>query len=96
MKYTMTVKPEAELDILESAKWYEEKQKNLGVRFLDEIDEKLKLVAQNPLNYQVRYKTIRMALVEHFPYAIHFLIEEEKIIVLAVLGTREDPEKWNK
>jgi toxin ParE1/3/4 len=77
-------------------KWYEEKQENLGVRFLDEVDEKLNLVVQNPLHYQVRYKTTRFALIEHFPFAIHFLVEERKVIVLALLGTREAPENWHK
>lgn len=95
MKYTLIVKPEAELDTLKSAKWYEEKQDSLGVRFLEEVEEKLRIITQNPLHYQVRYKSTRMALVEHFPYAIHFLIEGEKVIVLAVIGTREDPEKWH-
>lgn len=47
MKYSLIVKPEAELDTLESAKWYEGKQKNLGVRFLDEIEKKLHLVTQS-------------------------------------------------
>ena len=96
MKYTLIVKPEAELDTLKSAKWYEEKQENLGIRFLDEVEEKLHLITQSPLHYQVRYKATRLALVEHFPYAIHYLIEEEKVIVLAVLGTRENPEQWIK
>ncbi len=91
MKYSLIVKPEAELDTLKSAKWYEEKQKNLGLRFLDEVEEKLLLVTQNPLHYQVRYKATRLALVEHFPHAVHFIVEEEKVIALAVLGTREDP-----
>jgi len=68
----------------------------LGVHFLDEVEEKLHSITQNPLHYQVKYKATRLALVAHFPYAIHFLVEEEKVTVLAVIGTREDPEKWRK
>ncbi len=94
MNYTLIVKPEAELDTLKSAQWYEEKQEKLGVRFLDEVAEKLSLVGQNPFHYQVRYKATRLALVKNFPYAIHFVIEEKNVVVLAVLGTRGDPEKW--
>lgn len=94
MNYTRIIKPEAELDILETAQWYEKKQHDLGLRFLDEVEEKLDLITANPLHYQVRYKTTRLALIEHFPYAIHFIVEEKNVIVLAVLGTREDPEKW--
>jgi hypothetical protein len=33
MSYSLIVKPEAELDMLKSAKWYEEKQVDLGIRF---------------------------------------------------------------
>lgn len=92
MNYTIFIKPEAELDILKTAQWYEEKQHNLGSRFLDEIEEKLNLIKSNPLHYQVRYRTTRLALIKHFPCAIHFAVEKDKVIVLAVLGTREDTE----
>jgi len=96
MKYTLIVKPEAELDMLESAQWYESKQENLGSRFLELVDDKILLIIDNPLHYQIRYKTTRLALVEHFPYAIHFMVEEAVIVVLAVLGTREDSNKREK
>ena len=96
MKYTLTVKPEAELDILESAQWYEKKQENLGLRFMETVEEKLVLLTQNPLHYQASYKATRLALVNQFPYAIHFIVEGKKVIVLAVLGTMEDPNKWSE
>ncbi len=64
MNYTLIVKPEAELDTLKPAQWYEEKQEKLGIRFLDKVEEKLYLVSQNPLHYQARYKATRLALVE--------------------------------
>jgi len=94
VNYRLIVRPEAELDILESSQWYEDKQENLGIRFLDDIEAKMHLITQNPLQYQIRYKNTRLALIEHFPYAIHFLVDGKELIVLAVLGTREDPEKW--
>ena len=54
MNYNLIVKPEAELDILQSAQWYEKKQQDLGLRFLEEVEEKLHLITSNPLHYQVR------------------------------------------
>ena len=41
MSYSLNVKPEAELDMLKSAQWHEEKQVDLGICFLDEIEDKL-------------------------------------------------------
>jgi toxin ParE1/3/4 len=63
MNYNLIVKPEAKLDILKSAQWYEKKQQDLGLRFLDEVEEKLDLITSNPLQYQVRYNTTRFSLI---------------------------------
>ncbi|MEQ8925460.1 MAG: type II toxin-antitoxin system RelE/ParE family toxin [Fulvivirga sp.] len=94
MTYSLIIKPEAELDILNTSNWYEEKQQDLGLRFLDEVEDKLNLITANPYQYQERYKNTRFALIKHFPYAIHFIVEKSTVVVLAILGTREDPEKW--
>lgn len=71
MTYSLVIKPEAELDILNSVKWYEEKQAQLGLRFLEAVELKIKSIINNPLLYQVRYKNTRLALTKTFPYAIH-------------------------
>ncbi len=57
MKYQLVIKPDAELDILESAKWYEEQREKLGYRFLEAVDSKLRLVEKNPLLYQTKIQS---------------------------------------
>jgi len=37
VNYILTYRFEAELDIEETAKWYEQQQINLGFEFLDEV-----------------------------------------------------------
>lgn len=96
MKYHLIIKSAAELDITGSVKWYDEKQQGLGLRFLNDLDQKLQKVKANPLHYQVRYKTIRMAFLDTFEDAIHYIVEENMVYVLAVLATRDDPKKWIK
>ena len=94
MRYILTVKPEAELDIMESSKWYEEQRSELGHHFLDAVNEKISLIEKNPLHYQERYKQTRFALLKGFPYAIHFKLEEGHIYVIAVLSTYRNPQIW--
>lgn len=96
MNYQLIVKPEAELDLQEAAVWYEDQKPGLGLRFLYAGEEKLNLILLHPFNYQLRYKSIRFALVKTFPFAIHFMIEEENIIILAILSTHRDPRIWEK
>lgn len=50
MKYHLIVKPEAELDILEAARWYEQQQSGLGKRFIEAVDDKMSMVEENPLH----------------------------------------------
>ncbi|MEQ8712060.1 MAG: type II toxin-antitoxin system RelE/ParE family toxin [Cyclobacteriaceae bacterium] len=95
MKYQLVIKPDAELDILESAKWYEEQREKLGYRFLEAVDSKLRLVEKNPLLYQSRYNHTRFALLARFPFAIHFTVESDRIYVLAVLSTHKNPRLWS-
>ena len=94
MKYHLIVKPEAELDIVESAKWYEQQRSELGYRLLEAVDEKISLIEKNPLLYQKRYKNMRFALLKRFPFAIHFIVQDNNIYVLAVLSTHRNPQSW--
>ena len=96
MEYELIIKPEAELDIAETMRWYAEKQEELGLRFVADLDEKIAKVQANPLHYQIRYKSVRMAFLDIFQDAIHFTVEENTVYVHAVLGTSRDPQLWSK
>ena len=94
MTYEVIIKPSAEIDITEIAKWYESKSQGLGFRFLEAMDLKTHFLEQNPNQYQIRYKNIRFVLIEPFPYAIHFTTESQKVYIHAVLSTDRDPKIW--
>ncbi len=94
MSYDLIIKPAAEKDLLEIAQWYEEKKEGLGIQFLDSVDEKVETIQTNPNLFQIRYKSIRLALVSRFPYLIHYFVEDQKIYVIAVLSASRDPEIW--
>jgi len=68
----------------------------LGDRFLDELDEKMLKIQANPLHYQIRYKSVRMAFLDIFQDAIHYTVEENTVYVHAILGTRRDPQLWTR
>lgn len=61
MNYNLIVKPEAELDILRTAQWYEKKQQDLGLRFLDEVEEKLDWIGADTVVPNKRMIRLRIA-----------------------------------
>lgn len=94
MKLIVTIR--AKKDILKASKWYEEKQKGLGRRFANTIRQEFSFIKNNCETYQIRYKTTRTAVVNVFPYMIHYSIETDKnlITILAVMHTSLNPAKW--
>jgi plasmid stabilization system protein ParE len=91
MKYKIFISEAAEFDINESYFWYEKKQPQLGENFKNQVVLILNRIEENPLIFQVKYSKIRVAFINKFPYGIHFIIENEKIIVLAVFHTSINP-----
>ncbi|WP_109832746.1 hypothetical protein [Reichenbachiella versicolor] len=96
MDYELIIKPEAELDIADTMRWYDEKQEGLGLRFIGDLDQKIAKVQANPLHYQIRYKSMRMAFLDLFQDALHFIVEGKVVYVHAVLGIARDSQLWDK
>ena len=92
--YRLEATPGADLDVEAAFEWYEAEEPGLGSEFLDELRTTYNRVLDFPRGYQELRSGIRRALTRRFPYAIYFSIEQETIIVVAVLSTARDPAEW--
>ena len=91
VKYSVVVRPEAEEDLKEAFFWYEDNRTGLGYDFLLHVDAGINFIKRNPEIHPIEYKGIRKHLIKRFPYKIIYLVEEEKVIVLAVLHGKRSP-----
>ena len=94
MSYEIIVRPEATREIQEAFNWYEEKSEGLGLEFLRAADACIAGIKRNPLASPTIYQDIRRALLRRFPYALFYIIKEERIIVLACFHAKRDPIDW--
>jgi len=94
--YKSIILPPAKEDIREAAKWYNNKSQGLGKRFTSEVREKVGFIRQNPTASNVRFDNVRTAILEIFPYMLHYTIDETSrmVIVSAVIHTSRNPELW--
>lgn len=60
--YKVIILPLAQLDIRESAIWYNKQQKGLGKRFTAQIREKVRFIKQNPNAAFNRYDNTKTAV----------------------------------
>ena len=90
----ITVQPAAEAEITEAFRWYEDKSEGLGSEFMRALDAALSAIQRSPNAYAVVHKQVRRAVLRRFPYAIFYLYENEKIIVIACFHASRDPKQW--
>ena len=91
MKYRVIIRPEAEDDLKEAYSWYEDKRIELEHDFLLQVDAGLNFIARNPNIHPIEYKGTRKHLIKRFPYKIIYLVENDRIIVIAVIHGRRSP-----
>ena len=96
MSYRVKFRPEAEKDLEESAKWYEQQRVNLGFDFLDEVDKKCKIIKNDPLIYEEVYKNLRRVMVDRFPFNVFYFVESKSVVIVAVIHGSRHPKKWQK
>jgi len=90
-RYRLLTDVAGDADIEAAFDWYESEQPGLGLEFLDEVRAAYARILDGPFKYQELRSGIRRALTRRFPYAIYFSLENDLIVVIAVLDTARDP-----
>ena len=92
MKYKTIVQFEAAQDFKEAKLWYKRTKVNgLSQRFTNAVKITIINLQKHPAAYAVRYKNVRIAHTDKFPYAIHFFIEGNLIVITAIIYAGRNP-----
>jgi plasmid stabilization system protein ParE len=83
-------------DVIEAQDWYAERSAALGRRFRRALDRAVFGVAQNPLGFPIVWRDrVRRALVlDRFPYALYFTVDDDQVTVIACFHASRDPRRW--
>ena len=96
MKRSFFIHAEAEREVQEAFDWYEAQSLGLGAEFLRAADACVAAIQRNPYIYPAVHGQTRRAILRKFPYALFYLIEERRIIVLACFHSRRNPRDWER
>lgn len=88
------VRREAQLEVQEAFRHYQEISEGLGFEFMRALDAALQSVKRNPAAYQKIYKETRRVLLRKFPYAIFYIAEESRIVVIACFHQKRSEIDW--
>ena len=98
MKFTLVISEKAKNHSQDAYDYYETAQEMLGERFLQTIEQQYEKLKDHPQHYSFlsHKKELRFISVPHFPFTIIFEIRENKVFIIDVHNTHQNPDKTFK
>jgi toxin ParE1/3/4 len=91
MTYVLRFLSEVEEDVISGYEWYESKSPGLGEEFLQMVYNYSREILCNPQLYLKVHSKFRRRILKKFPYAIYYMIEDDRIIVFGLFHCARDP-----
>jgi toxin ParE1/3/4 len=66
----------------------------LGFEFLRAARAALALIERNPTQFAVVLDDIRRVQLLRFPYAVYYVIDDDRVVVIACAHGRQHPRRW--
>jgi hypothetical protein len=82
----------ARQEIVDAARRYERERKGLAAAFTAEVSRIESLLSETPSLYQTVEGDVRRATLRRFPYGLFYLDEPDRILILACVDLRRDPQ----
>jgi plasmid stabilization system protein ParE len=86
--------PEADNDLRQAIKYYEDCQNELGLDFLIEFDKAIRRIVEYPQAWQEISNNFRRCLLSRFPYGIIYSVEPDCILIVSVMNLHKHPNTW--
>jgi len=74
--------------------YYDAQRAGLGARFSREVAATVRRVCELPLTWPEVDPPVRRALVNRFPYLLHYAVEGDTILILGVYHGKRRPISW--
>ena len=81
-------------DLTAAFDWYEEHGTGLGEEFLSSVRSTFKSIEEFPEMFAFVHGTVRRATVVRFPFAVFYIVEPSRAVILRVLHTSRDARIW--
>lgn len=93
--------PGATADLDAAGDWYELQLPGLGADLVDEVSHALDVIAERPMAWPLwpgvgEAAGVRRYLLARFPFAVGYVVEADRITVLAIAHLRRRPGYWRR
>lgn len=83
----------AKNDLIEGYKFYEKQKSGLGAYFLDSLYSDIESLVIYAGIHRIVFGEFHRLLSKRFPFAIYYKIQQEDILIYAILDCRREPSR---
>ncbi len=94
MKYVFH--PAALTEYSEAVKFYAERRVELAQAFINAVEDAIFRIVQSPNRWAAVDEDIRRCLTRKFPYGVLYTLEEDHILIVAVMHCSREPGYWKE
>ena len=88
MSFSVVFRRIAKREFDDAISWYQDRHEGLGREFSVAVEQQLERIALLPYQFACVRGDVRRAVLQRFPYSIHFIVEDDRIVVLAIFHAR--------
>jgi plasmid stabilization system protein ParE len=94
--YSVSIDPDALVDIEKATRWYDNHSPALGEKFQKQVTNDILSLRDNPQLYAVRYGNVRCMALSGFPYQILFTVtnSRKQVRILNILHKNTSPNRY--
>ncbi|MEZ4879523.1 MAG: type II toxin-antitoxin system RelE/ParE family toxin [Chitinophagales bacterium] len=94
--YKIVYRPRALEELEDSLRWYGEKSKKVAENFKEAIKEKIESIKESPKQNPKKYKNYYEAKLKKYPFVIIYVVENERVLIVAIFHQKRNPKKKYK
>jgi toxin ParE1/3/4 len=87
--------PDALEEYREAALWYSSRERTLALEFTKSVEETIQRIVEAPERWRVINEDVRRCLTRIFPFAILYTIEDDFVLIVAVMHWSREPGYWH-
>ena len=92
MKYVFH--PAALIEYSEAVQYYAQNRTALAQAFIDAVENTIYRIRESPTTWQIIDEDVRRCMTRKFPYGILYTVEEDEILILAIMHCSREPNYW--
>jgi plasmid stabilization system protein ParE len=85
---------DAAKEYADETNYYARLDPELGGRFYDEIERLIRNIRQQPDRFRLFDAPIRRHFSDVFPYAVLYIDQPERVLIIAVMHMKRHPDYW--